>query len=115
MSEYIKRDDVYKAIENAGEGNNGFLADEIDAIPFVDIPQWISVTERLPKSRDWGLVWHTGYKTPKKAKYIYEVCKEFVFDGGGGVWDIDGWKDLEGVVTHWMPLPEPPKEETDGN
>ena len=37
MADYIKREDVYKAIENAGEGNNGFLADEIDAIPSADV------------------------------------------------------------------------------
>ena len=113
MADYIKREDALKAAKKYSD--LPILWNTIEySIPSVDIPQWISVEERLPKSRDWVLVWHTGYKTPKKAKYLYECCKEFVFDGGGGVWDIDGWKDLEGVVTHWMPLPEPPKEETDG-
>ena len=65
-------------------------------------PRWISVEERLPEDRDWVLVWHTGYMTPKKAKFE---------DEGVVVWVLDGHDSLPGDVTHWMPLPQPPEVE----
>ena len=78
-----------------------------------NFPRWIPVTEQLPEDHDWVLVWHTGYKTPKKAKFHISEC--FEFDGGGACYDydveIDGHNSLEGTVTHWMPLPGPPKGE----
>jgi hypothetical protein len=64
--------------------------------------KWIPVTERLPEERHWVLVWHTGYGTAKKAKYKDEGLPMFV---------LDGHCDNNGEVTHWMPLPEPPKGE----
>lgn len=70
-------------------------------------PAWIPVTDRLPEDHDWVLVWHTGYKTPKKA--LFHVAECFEFDGGGA-WYLDGYSSLEGTVTHWMPLPDPPEE-----
>ena len=73
-------------------------------------PHWVSVEDELPDDRIWVLVWHTGYKTAKKAKFIRYITPEFLFDGGGGAWQLDGWSDNEGHVTHWMPLPEPPQE-----
>ena len=77
-------------------------------------PHWVSVEDELPDNKMWVLVWHTGYQTAKKAKFIRDVAPEFIFDGGGGAWQLDGWSDNEGHVTHWMPLPEPPQEVQDG-
>ena len=56
---------------------------------------WIPVTERLPEDRNEVLV-HTTKKV-SKARF------------GDGRWHGSGgcWMN----VTHWMPLPEPPKEE----
>ena len=65
--------------------------------------EWIEVNERLPNDREWVLVWHTGYSTPKKAKHKTDLdtyCPIFILDGDNG---------LDGEVTHWMPLPEPPR------
>lgn len=61
------------------------------------IPCWIPVTERLPETYTWVLVYAEKH----------EVAFDAYYDGSQ-------WKDalLNGlVVTHWMPLPEPPKEE----
>lgn len=55
--------------------------------------------DRLPEDRDWVLVFHTGYGTPKKAKFKEDSCS---------FW-IDGDFGNDGEVTHWQPLPEPPK------
>ena len=81
-------------------------------------PRWIPVLERLPE---------------KDGDYLAYVCLDdnepffgiFPFDSnvpGFGYWDeyydpvTYGWAGSDFVVikevTHWMPLPTPPKEET---
>ena len=68
-------------------------------------PRWIPVTEALPSYGDWVL----GIG-PKKGYYVCEYrgithCRR---DG------YDPWFSAKGssvTITHWMPLPEPPKEE----
>ena len=56
-------------------------------------PAWIPVTERLPREEETVLTW-----------------------GKQGVILLDWLHDSKwccfGEATHWMPLPEPPKEET---
>lgn len=61
--------------------------------------EWISVEERLPEKNGYYLV-YTMYG------YI-EVERYKTWDDD----DLDGgyWWEFEGLVTHWMPLPEPPK------
>lgn len=76
------------------------------------IPCWIPVTERLPKTRDSIL----GQKSSK-------VVVAFLFDDGtqgtdtahilNGIWVFeDHITVVRRTVTHWQPLPAPPKEET---
>ena len=74
--------------------NNGYEKGYADAKP-----KWISVKERLPERNEWVLTYYEdGMQRVKK-------------------YDIDGFPilltiGLEWVsVTHWMPLPEPPKGE----
>lgn len=58
--------------------------------------EWISVKDRLPKE---------GVKVLACYKGAYlEICK-----CSEGVWVNRFGSDYTGV-THWMPLPEPPKE-----
>ena len=71
----------------------------------VTVQEWISVNDKLPNDREWVLVWHTGYATPKKAKYK-DAFAPFL-----PVFLIDGDNGNKGDVTHWMPLPQPPKGE----
>lgn len=74
------------------------------------LPKWISVTERLPKERInpntrdfeyvlcvtiWGDVRPFKYGTPIGQKEAH-------------FWNGTGYVDA--YVTHWKPLPEPPKE-----
>ena len=68
----------------------------------VTIQKWIPVWERLPEDGSVVLAYH-NHSGDKR------VCLEIYNEGA--------WFDLlirmwdEGV-THWMPLPAPPKEET---
>lgn len=63
------------------------------------IPQWISVKERLPENDDYYLTYTTEH-----------TCEVYRYDGDGE-W-VTAWDDTANHdITHWMPLPEPPKEE----
>ena len=64
-------------------------------------PKWIPVTERLPEKNTSVLVYY------KHGRNI------FWYDEKDGFCDIDqyGMNCPDGTVTHWMPLPEPPKGE----
>jgi hypothetical protein len=71
-----------------------------------EIPQWIPVSERLPN--------------PKDMKNITVLtCRKSTITGRTVVLDIARWNGAEWMckgkelanVTHWQPLPQPPKEE----
>lgn len=65
---------------------------------FEKMPKWVSVKERLPQSGLYLCCLNGGFRTIRH------------FDG-------EQWEDAEGgayatwVVTHWMPLPQPPEED----
>ena len=76
----------------------------------VTVQKWIPVSERLPE----------------KFKTVLVYCKNKTIRGGtvchigscdNGFWFLarqagtESFPDLEWEVTHWMPLPEPPKGE----
>ena len=65
-------------------------------------PKWIPVAERLPARSGDVLVCtrHNFYQTTKIAK------ANFRKHSGGFFGQSGHWAN----VTHWMPLPEPPKE-----
>lgn len=87
------------------------LIDKADELLNAVKPHWISVIERLPKTRKSIL----GKKSSK-------VIVAFRFNDGAQGTDTAHTLNREWVfedhitvvprtVTHWMPLPEPPKEE----
>ena len=67
--------------------------DAVDAMP-----RWISVEERLPK--------HGAMVLCNTRDYI-EVLQ---WDEKAMLWFGMRTINVKGFVTHWMPLPEPPKE-----
>ncbi len=80
---------------------------------------WISVKDRLPEKKDSYLVVEDlfGDKIEKICGFTKNLSDvSFVdFDGNTnpGWYDYDseyGYFEVQNV-THWMPLPEPPKEE----
>lgn len=61
--------------------------------------EWISVKERLPDEVDTYLVYGR-----------YGI--EFALYYGDGEWlTCEDLTNITRFVTHWMPLPEPPKED----
>lgn len=63
-------------------------------------PRWIPVTERLPDAGKRVLCYCRAN--------IYEVMK--MWTDGDWVYDMNHVY-MHSFVTHWMPLPQPPKEE----
>ena len=73
----------------------------------VTVQKWIPVSERLPKEEGWYWVFTTpdrGYRSINKGEfrkgYHWNNFTPY-WRGAGGTWTN---------VTHWMPLPKPPKE-----
>lgn len=83
----------------------------LDMEKMVDVNGWVSVKDRLPELRQEVLVWYdNGYEVaylqkfePPKLQYPQFNNVE-MFE-----WCFGDFEDFD--VTHWMPLPEPPKEE----
>ena len=91
--------------------------------PLVEAPEWISVEERLPE--ETHSIFFPRYGTQKWSSAMWKeqsdnVIVTVAFKDGtrlatigkthDGVWHTSISRTLEPEVTHWMPLPEPPKE-----
>ena len=63
-------------------------------------PRWISVEERLPEEKE-DVAAIIRYN-----ENVWEYGIAFLMDGS---WRANGTRQV--TVTHWMPLPEPPKED----
>ncbi len=73
--------------------------------------QWISVKDRLPGDCESVLV-YCAEMTITSAFLIFEV------KGSPICWQVNDWDESDGSirfddVTHWMPLPEAPKDENE--
>ena len=69
--------------------------------------RWISVTERLPDHSENVLVRVTDSFGNVVLEDAYLLAQYIAGDG----WILEMWPGIEGPnVTHWMPLPELPKE-----
>lgn len=98
MDKYIKRDDVLalaREYYSQGLKEEAVPVRAIKNIPPADVGRWISVDERLPEDDHTVLVW--SHRNSKEYFNVYDH----------GKWVIMETED----ITHWMPLPEPPKEE----
>lgn len=97
----VFKDSAY-AIEELQRQIDAWVEPERKAL-IKSLPRWISVKERLPKTDGMYLVHGTWSASGRK---VTDTCEFYVHDGYfRAVWNFD--------VTHWMPLPAPPKEETE--
>ena len=75
--------------------------------------RWIPATERLPENYGEYLVTVEGVDPPGRYVTIWTYlawCGKWA-DGDD---DFVVNPDEDGAVTHWMKIPEPPKEDSDG-
>lgn len=67
---------------------------------------WISVEDELPE--DYGRFWcYVRVQTDIGISHEQDNCS---FNAGEKRWNSELWKGGE-IVTHWIPLPEPPQPE----
>jgi hypothetical protein len=86
---------IYDATETAYK--NGYKQGVKDAA------KWISVKDRLPENREDVLVvafWHERWNV-----------QWGWYAPNGRVWHVGLMEETDYPVSHWMPLPEPPKGE----
>ena len=90
----------------AWHSDSALLNRAADAIEGLSKPRWIPVTERLPKKNGKYLCYVKRFGQYAGMQYYYVDVLVFQEDCF--------YEDEIGTerVTHWMPLPEPPKEET---
>ena len=96
--EYLMRDDAMHVIDSMPAAD--VVEQEQESKP---TNGWISVEDRLPEKNQAVLGW---YKDNPFAGYTYGVVS----------WNGKGWVFVYAQryvtnVTHWMPMPEPPKTE----
>ena len=88
-----------------GQKTLGDIADHLISHG-VTVQEWISVNDRLPEpkhefdARNWYLV---ALSNGVVKELAYEFHNHSVFGYG--------WRETAYPVTHWMPLPQPPKGE----
>ena len=116
--EYIPREAAMNAL-CCGCGENGECGtrcaewNAIASIPAADVVpvRWIPTTERLPEDGD-NVIVCTKSRNVAEAKYQAALGYDLDFPA---VWfllnDYGNQYQTEEIVA-WMPLPEPPKEET---
>ena len=106
----VKTDDIYPTLvcsnfDAVGEGALAYIQ-QLEA----QAPKWISVEERLPEDDIDVLVYAIGNNEESVI-----AMTSYTHNMHG--YNIEGWRSPwqyffhEYKITHWMPLPEPPKEE----
>ena len=121
MARYIDADELYKTaqkrIAEANEARMAVVDDEFldlinDAFTEDVAPraEWISVEERLPEVAGRAyLVWDDVQKTVKK-RFFYRIPPSIPLETYPYRREYFGNSADYKRYTHWMPLPEPPKE-----
>lgn len=100
IEELQKRVDVEKAFSDAWEENANECRVRFQKL-LATFPKWISVNERLPEKEGYYI---TAFRFGDVGSNVF-----MRFNDGEGKW-YQNSKDT-GEVTHWMNLPEPPKED----
>ena len=85
--------------------DNETLADDIYNWVGKPVQEWIPVTEKSPKPLEKVLTYRQSV-----GDNFSKIAIDYMFIADGKAYwsgDLETWKT---VATHWMPLPEPPKE-----
>lgn len=102
----IDADELLRAYDKAHEGEPGKARQLIEDAPTVS--GWISVVDRVPDKYLDVLVY---VQCPDNSAFVPYTAIAWKSTNDGS-WDSDNQDlndDPDGIVTHWMPLPDAPK------
>ena len=116
MNEYISKHDAYTTLKDLeaayiyppvkeAYATAARRIDEIKAADVQPVDRWISVNDRLPEEEGDVLVWIVDGKPDG----IHHLESEYIANWEYGNFYDGDWNVINGI-THWQPLPEPPKE-----
>lgn len=74
--------------------------------------KWVKVEDALPEIAEWVLAWGQVYSESNQCKIPFKqyVVQRYQIERHSNDWVTDSCADYNIEVTHWMPLPTPPKD-----
>ena len=107
--DYIRRDEAINYAQWEGAYKVVMRLEEMKAADVKSIDRWISCKDKMPEDNTLVLFVYVGENGVKSVHYGYHQTLK----GLGSSWakPSGGWNYDDNDVTHWQPLPEPPKEE----
>ena len=104
--------DAIEQLSNAGSAYGRGWTLGYDAGREESKPRWIPVTERLPEIDEKHHCSKDVLAYLKDGGMCFTALEENIFGQACFECERNPAVEEEMIVTHWMPLPEPPKEET---
>lgn len=91
------------------EGSFSHILVDPETVEWLESEKWIPVTERMPDKELWEYQKKYGQNNMEVLVMIEgaKAATTLFFDDEG---DFIDENDNAWLVTHWMPMPEPPKE-----
>lgn len=112
--DFVSRQWLIDEYHRRHQGPPGGALKMIEEAPAADVEpsrRWIPVTERLPENNGRYLVIHPLHNRMPWITVMYFGVPDGYDKGICFYIADDEWGDIPcDCVTHWMPLPEPPKE-----
>ena len=113
--EYLKRyalknsDFLEIVFPKQWEGLNSLIKSAENPDNRYEMSKWISVEDRLPSKDIYVLVSYTYKLTKERNRQGVTIANLIIYENKE-IWESDGEGFHMTGVTHWRPLPKPPKE-----
>lgn len=107
------REKVERALNNLPYSVKGDLETTLETADVQPVNQWISVKDRLPEAVEEDVNGKIAFSEPVLVYLVYNDGFTYITTDQCRVDDKSWLHEIPGEgckVTHWQPLPEPPKD-----